>query len=233
MFICRKGKERSVYAGLAGEAKPASAGRRRGISGGLKSAFAIWLAVIGVAMVEVIGYSNSPSEPGMPPASWPAQSQISLEAAQPVLVMFAHPRCPCTRASLGELELLMARASGRLRAHVLFFKPGDAAADWEKTALWRHASAIPGVTVHRDNAGTEARRFGVATSGHTLLYDRSGRLQFQGGITLSRGHAGNNPGRTALLALAHGEASSQATTPVFGCSLVGAECQEREVECKR
>jgi hypothetical protein len=233
MLVCRKRKERGVNAGLADEAKPASAARSRGISGGLKIAFALWVAVIGVAMVEVIGYSNSPSEPGMPPASWPTQSQIALEAGQPVLVMFAHPRCPCTRASLGELELLMASVSGRLRAHVLFFKPGDATEDWEQTALWRHASAIPGVTVRWDNAGTEARVFGVTTSGHTLLYDRSGRLQFQGGITLSRGHAGDNPGRIALVALAHGEPSSHPTTPVFGCSLVGAECGEKEVECKR
>src|SRR5882724_1733252 len=115
--------------------------------------------------------------------------------------MFAHPRCPCTRATLGELELVMARCEGLLNAHVVFIRPDSTTEDWPRTGLWRRAAAIRGVTVHSDDAGLEARRFGVETSGHTLLYDRRGHLLFQGGITAARGHSGDNPGRSALVAL--------------------------------
>jgi hypothetical protein len=78
---------------------------------------------------------------------------------------------------------------------------------------------IPGVTVHLDDAGREARLFASMTSGETLLFDAEGRLKFHGGITASRGHSGDNAGRDALEALLRGQASQQVITPVFGCSL--------------
>jgi hypothetical protein len=146
--------------------------------------------------------------------------------------MFAHPHCPCTRASLGELERLMAQVPGRLSAHVVFLKPPGTAADWEKTDLWGKAARIPGVSVGADNAGREARRFNAETSGQTLLYDQAGKLRFQGGITLSRGHAGDNPGRSAIEELLREERSNQVKTPVFGCALFEAQCEKGDVLCK-
>ena len=55
------------------------------------------------------------------------------------------------------------------------------------------------------------------------LYDTSGKLRFHGGITASRGHAGDNRGRQAVVALARGETSDRAETPAFGCMLHGAK----------
>ena len=192
-----------------------------------------WLLVVVTAMALLANYSNSPGNAAVAPAHWPVGSQISPNASRPTLVMFAHPRCPCTRATLGELELLMTRCQGRVSAHVFFFKPSGTADDWAATDLWRTASAIPGVTVHCDDAGNEAARFHAQTSGNTLLYDRRGRLMFEGGITISRGHSGDNPGRSALAGLLNEEISNEVKTPVFGCSLFGAECQKGDVECKR
>ena len=57
---------------------------------------------------------------------------------------------------------------------------------------WRSAAAIPGVTVHVDHDGGEARRFGAETSGFVVLYDAHGELLFAGGITTGRGQAGDN-----------------------------------------
>ena len=56
---------------------------------------------------------------------------------RPTLVMLAHPRCTCTRASVGELAELMARAPRRPKAYVVFIKPGRSApGGWERTDLW-------------------------------------------------------------------------------------------------
>jgi hypothetical protein len=189
-------------------------------------AVVLWLSAVVTAMVLLISYSNSPGSSGSPPIHWPVRSQIALDAGRPTLVMFVHPRCPCTRASLGELELLLARCQGQVSTHLLFIRPPGTTEDWLKSDLWRKASVIPGVTVHCDNAGVEAQRFHSQTSGHTLLYDRSGRLMFLGGITISRGHSGDNPGRSAIVALLHHELSKQIKTPVFGCSLFDDECQQ-------
>jgi hypothetical protein len=78
------------------------------------------------------------------------------------------------------------------------------------------------VEVRRDDGGIEARRFGVSTSGQTLLYSASGALVYAGGTTGARAKAGNNAGRDALVALLSGRTPAQTATPVFGCSLFGA-----------
>ena len=113
----------------------------------------------------------------------------------------------------------MARAQGKVRAYVLFFTPRESGADWQNSELRRSAAQIPGVTVLSDIDGAEARRFGVETSGHTFLFDRNGRLLFNGGITASRGHSGDNVGENAVISLVNDEPASRAHTLVFGCSL--------------
>jgi hypothetical protein len=70
-----------------------------------------------------------------------------------------------------------------------------------------------------DIGGRVARRFGAATSGQGLLYDRAGRLRFQGGLTSARGHAGDNAGSAAIVALAQGRVPDTVETPVYGCPL--------------
>ena len=67
--------------------------------------------------------------------------------------------------------------------------------------------------------GTEARRFGVSTSGQTLLYDNAGALLFAGGITGARAHQGDNDGRRSIVALLNRETPARTATNVFGCSL--------------
>jgi hypothetical protein len=188
------------------------------------AAFLWLLAVVGgVVALEV--HSNSAGDAGAPPDRWPKESRIPLDAGQPTLVFFAHPRCPCTRASLGELELLMAGVQGVVSAHVLFIRPEGVADAWVETDLWRTAAAIPGVTMHRDDTGVETRRFGSETSGETLLYEPDGHLAFHGGMTVARGHSGDNPGRDTLMALLRHVTVRRRENPVFGCRMFDARPQ--------
>jgi hypothetical protein len=133
--------------------------------------------------------------------------------------MFAHPRCPCTRASLGELEKIMARCQGAVDARVVFLQPAGQSEDWCQTDLWRSAAGIPGVRVVPDVGGALARRFHAATSGQTLVYNDRGELLFSGGITLARGHAGDNPGASAIEACLAGQTPECREAPVFGCPI--------------
>jgi hypothetical protein len=138
--------------------------------------------------------------------------------------MFLHPQCQCSRATLGELALIMAHSRGRLDADVFFYMP-EGEAGWAQTNLWQMGRDIPGVRTLPDREGTVAQTFGAFTSGETLLYDPAGHLLFSGGITAFRGHSGDNAGRSAILALLKGRDGSRNTvpvvTPVFGCSLRG------------
>ncbi len=115
----------------------------------------------------------------------------------------------------------MVRSQGKVNAQVLFVLPAGVEHDWAKTRLWDRAQAIPGVRVERDDLAREAGIFHAETSGHTVLYDAGGTLLFQGGITIARGHHGDNPGSDAVAALIDHRLSTSASTPTFGCSLCG------------
>ena len=183
----------------------------------------VWLGIVGAGMFLMLTYANSPGPAGSPPGTWPETSQVPHDPKLPTLLMFLHPHCPCSRASVGELALLMAHCQGRVAVHLLFLQPTELDSNWVLTDTWTDAGQIPGVTVHRDHAGREARLFGAETSGETALYDTKGLLMFHGGITISRGHSGDNPGRDTLQALLLGTPAQLANTPIFGCSLF--ECK--------
>jgi hypothetical protein len=119
----------------------------------------------------------------------------------------------------------MTECQGKLVTTILLLRPTDAPEGWERTSLWHAAASIPGVTVVADNDGAESRRFGAATSGQALLYAADGRLLFAGGITESRGHGGDNAGRSAIVSLVRsgsallGAGQPELQTPVYGCPL--------------
>jgi hypothetical protein len=205
---------------------------KRPVNGGVKAMAVAWLMVVVGVMGALVRYSASPGGSGAVPRHWPTESGIAFDAGRLNLLIFAHPHCPCTRATLGELETLMADCPGKFSVQVWFIRPEDGSGDWADTGLWRKAAGIPGVVARSDVGMEEARRFGAETSGQALLYDRSGKLLFQGGITGARGHAGENAGRGALVALSEKRFAREIHTPVFGCPLFAADCQQGEAACK-
>jgi hypothetical protein len=180
---------------------------------------ALWLFMLAVGVGALWSYESTPSAAAAAPGMWPAASRIKPDAERATLVMLAHPHCPCTRASIGELARLITQAQGRVTAYVLFVKPSGFPDGWVQSDLWASAAAIPGVTPVLDDDGVEAGLFRAKTSGQTVLYDSAGNLLFSGGITSARGHAGDNAGRTAIVSLLTAGEAEERDTPVFGCPL--------------
>jgi hypothetical protein len=214
----------------AGEIEAERPSRRQAARLILLTTIVLWLAAVSVGLWILWGYENTPGVSAKPPMVWPADSRIQRARDRATLVIIAHPHCPCTRATVGELAAIMAHAQGRLNAYVLFLKPAGFSEDWERTDLWHSAASIPGVSVLDDDGGAEARRFNSSTSGQTILYDREGRLLFSGGITASRGHSGDNAGRGAIVSLVNEGAADRSETFVFGCPLFdkNSECLRSE-----
>jgi hypothetical protein len=177
-----------------------------------------WIVLVASGLGRLLAYEHTAGSSGVVAQSWPGLT-IKRATNRPTLVMIAHPRCPCTDSSVAELAQIMAEVNGKVAAYVLFFTPKDAGSEWEDTELKRSAAAIPGVTVVSDIDGIEAQRFGAETSGHTLLFGTDGRLLFSGGITASRGHAGDNTGEDSIVALLNNRTPARNETLVFGCSL--------------
>jgi hypothetical protein len=178
-----------------------------------------WALAVGGGLGALLRYAGTPGAAAAPPSRWPASSRLHRAEARPTLVMLLHPRCPCSRASLRELEKILARAGEVPTTYVLLNQPGDAEAGWADGDLWRAASAIPGVEVLADRGGEEARRFGAVTSGQVLLYGADGVEIFRGGITPARAHEGDNAGERAVLSHLADAGAGAAEAPVFGCPL--------------
>ena len=188
----------------------------------LGSLVTLWLATAICGLYIVWTYDNSPGVAAVAPPTWPVETTLARATDRPTLVLLAHPQCSCTHATLGELAEALARATSKPRTYVVFLKPSSMPDGWEKTELWNKAAALQEATIIADEDGREAERFGAVTSGQTFLYDAGGALLFSGGITGSRGHAGDNAGRASIVALLNRAAAVSASTNVFGCSLFAA-----------
>jgi len=182
--------------------------------------FVVWILGAGIGVHALLRYAYTEGTPAKPPSRWPANSRIPRnEGFQ--LIVFAHPECPCSRATLRELAIIVGHSRKQLDVHICFYAPGSMREEWRTSDLWSDASSIPGVKTFEDMDGRESRKFGAATSGEALLYDAPGRLLFEGGITASRGHSGSNDGSDAVVDILEGRTPKVRNTAVFGCSLLG------------
>lgn len=176
----------------------------------------LWVLAVGGGWGGLTHYANRPGSSAAAPTSV-AQGESHSQPFH--LMLFVHPRCPCSAASVRELSRIMAQCSKSLRATVYFYRPETQPDEWARSPLWKEAAAIPGVRPQVDVGGRAAREYGSLTSGDTLLYDPSGRLRFHGGITFARGHEGDSKGKLAVIAHVRGEATEMTESPVFGCLL--------------
>jgi hypothetical protein len=186
---------------------------------------AAWCAAVFGTFAYVWRYKTTPGPSSDAPSAWPRASVIVPAPDRANLVFFAHPRCPCTRASVSELERLATQLGNRAQLHVVFIRPPGTEPGFEEGVLAERARAIPNARVLVDDGGHEAERFGARTSGATVLYLRTGKLAFSGGITSARGHEGTSPAHSRILAAVERDAAATvlARTPTFGCELMNPE----------
>lgn len=176
----------------------------------------VWMIAISAGMASLARHSALASQDAPGPTRWPAGSALDREPGRGTLLCFVHPRCPCTRATLRELERVVSR-SPRAAVRVVF--RDDPGGDVAAAATWEMAARVPGARRVRDPGGVEARRFGATTSGLVLLFDAGGALRFRGGVTPGRGHEGESEGAAGLRAALRGREGPVGWSRVFGCGL--------------
>jgi hypothetical protein len=179
-----------------------------------------WLGLAGVAILIVIDYQTPPPIAGAGLDHWPSQSTVPRAEGRATLVALVHPRCPCSRATLGELERILSRAPDRVTTHLLFWKPHGADPSWEKAPLWSDAAAHAWIQAHWDEGGREARLFQASASGYALLYDERGRLLFRGGLTGGHGNCGGHASSDAIVSALLHRSAPLPTAAAFGCPLL-------------
>jgi len=183
----------------------------------------VWLAGVAMTFFFLWRYKMTPGPLAEAPATWPVASSIARDPQLPNIVMFAHPQCPCTRASMTELARLSDELNGRAKIHVVLVRPDGVEPGFEDGAVATRAAQIPGVDVVVDDGGKEADRFGAIVSGSTVVYGRDGKLLFRGGLTIARGHEGRGPAHDRILSLLSNKPADRADAPTFGCDLADHE----------
>jgi len=146
-------------------------------------------------------------------------SLASLRASQRRQLFVAlHPRCPCSRATVRELAKILTRAPGKSDVTVLMFKPANEPDSWIEGGLAEDCRGLK-CQVRPDPDGNLAAALGNITSGGVALYDATGKLRYQGGITAARGHEGDNLGEQAVIEILQGSNKNHQSMPVFGCPI--------------
>lgn len=199
--------------------------RHRVLRIGVACSATIWAGIVVAAFFTLERHERTPGDSGPTAATWPRGTALDPNPDGPTVLMLAHPRCPCTRASIEMLGQILAE-SPNVRTHVIFFTPADADAAWTTGPSWDLAAVVAGAFVSADPDGGEARRFGARTSGHVLAYDSDGTLIFSGGITAARGKAGPNDGAERLAQCLRDRRGPLEPSPVFGCAILSDVCEE-------
>ncbi len=181
--------------------------------------FATWIASVGYGYSMLIHYGLKPNSRINNLASWPQQSKLLLDKQLNTLVVFIHPKCPCSRATLVELDRLLVNANNKLKVIAVFIQPVASDADWSKTDLWQQAGLLKGVQRYIDKANLEAGLFNATTSGEVYLFKPNGGLVYHGGITAGRGHEGDNAGRSAIVTYVRSGKIMEPQGYAYGCSI--------------
>jgi hypothetical protein len=197
--------------------------RRRKLAAAALALALAWVVALACGLNWMMAYEATPGVAATVATGQPENPCITGLSFAPDrynLVLCLHPRCPCSRASVIELEQLIAQSGDRVATHVLFTRPTGLADEWAHTSLYERVAALPGVRTLIDADGAIAARLGARTSGQVLVYAPGGRLVFAGGITAGRDHTGDNAGASAVLSIiSTGSILSPRQTPVYGCEL--------------
>ena len=190
-------------------------------------AVVVWVVAVVLGMTLLWRYKPSAGAPDSAPAHWPSASLVERSPVLPTLVMFVHPKCACSRASIAELSRLMTDVQGRAsapRSSSLRARRARGGLGGGPTSGAARRRSL-GVSVRLDADGAEAARFGAIVSGTTMLYGIDGSLLFHGGNhVFPRPRGGDNAGRWRITSLVNvGKADLLAQSPTYGCDLQSAD----------
>lgn len=183
---------------------------------------AAWIVAVVFGFVVLARHEFAAAPVAQAAEAWPAGATLTKASDRPSLLVFIHPDCPCSIASMDELARLVTVCGDRVDTHVIIYSWPDRQVQVFDSSPWKAAERLPDVSLHDDRDGVLARQFGVNTSGHVLMYNPAGTLLYSGGITGSRAHSGDNASLAAVIALVRDHSlhpQSPVSTSVFGCAI--------------
>lgn len=177
-----------------------------------------WALLLFLGLFQMASYSTRNDHISQPPKLWPLATEIKA-VPTPSLIVFLHPHCPCSVATVRELERMMPKLINRVRVVAVFIQPETESEEWVQTSLYFKAKRITGVRVITDYNYKEADAFDAQVSGQAFFYNQNGVLVLAGGLTPARGHEGESVGQSVILNFLDGRTSEVSRAQAFGCAL--------------
>jgi len=120
----------------------------RTLLGALTGFVAVWGLVLAASWSSLTAYGFKRDVPDdAPTANWPADSQIARRADRSLLLVFLHPMCPCSHATISELErILRTQDHGADRGPdvaIVACTPWPVTESWTRTSLVQRAAQLP------------------------------------------------------------------------------------------
>lgn len=199
--------------------------RRRFTAVAAVIAVVLWSAAVIAGIQRIWSYEGTPGGQLSVPSAWPGSSLVSVDHKRATLMMFVHPLCACTQASLSELREALDQMERSPAVWIVLLSPRGIVKDWHEH-IAAISDRIPEARIVTDLEGRVAQTFGAATSGHVVVYDQDGTLMYSGGITGARGHVGDNAGRRDMIAALRGDGHAP-EHPIFGCGLDDPEPRQQ------
>jgi hypothetical protein len=110
----------------------------------------LWVLLLAGGWHALLRHEFTPGPGDGGPEHWPAQTALVRDPARMTLVLFALRNCPCTRATLGELEEILARAAEQVNVQIVLVSPEETSDDRVGAGIEALAESLPGVRVRID-----------------------------------------------------------------------------------
>lgn len=189
---------------------------------------ATWLVLVVFALTSFTAYKGV-AGPSQTLQSSVAQTLPShSDEGTTRLIAFVHPFCPCSLATLSNIDLATTRIASPIEVSIVISDLSSNAN--EVSPAESFSRRFPKWSVSKLSL-EEINRRGVATSGHVLLIAKDEQILFSGGITKARGHVGECRGLNELIHAAEqtqNTGSEVRALPVFGCSFATLASHSQE-----
>ena len=178
----------------------------------------IWLLATIVGFAHLHAYANTPFPIRGTASSWPAHSRLTAGLDKPTVVVFLHPYCPCSKATVSALQELADHYGSSVQFDAVFVRPKGVGAGWEHSDLYATCRQDKAITTFVDDLGVEAKDFGAMASGQAYVFDAHGQIALAGGLTPARGEVWTDRQRDLIVEALQGHRGIR--TPTFGCALL-------------
>ena len=118
--------------------------------------FVLWLSASIAGMTTLWNHEARPGIPAAAPTSWPRDSALSKQPSKAAMLVWIHPHCPCSWATIRELERLLVHVSDDTDCQIILTRPAECGSDFVESDLTRAIRKIRGVSVVVDDDQRES-----------------------------------------------------------------------------